>query len=363
MTIISAVVLLGILIFIHELGHFIVAKLSGVKVLRFSLGFGPKVVGRKWGETEYMISAVPLGGYVKMLGEEPGEELDEAELKRAFHVQPLLKRALIVFNGPLFNILLTFVIFTIVLAWGSPVNIPVISKLLPVIDQVEEGYPAQRAGLKPGDTVLSIDGKKIDTWFDMVEIVAKSPGKELAFQVKRGGKVLDVKITPKSIEQEGGDGQKITIGRIGVRKVGGGFFTPIKANSLLDAPVKGVIATYKMGFFVIDSIKMLITGEVSVKNIGGPVTILKESGKAASAGLLPYLMFMAILSVNLGILNLLPIPILDGGHLLLFALEGIKGGPLSEKAVIVAHKIGYAIIIILMVFALYNDFLRIFRPE
>jgi len=362
-TIISAVILLGILIFIHELGHFLVAKLTGVKVLRFSLGFGPKVFGRTWGETEYMISAVPLGGYVKMLGEEPGEELDESDLRRAFHTQSLLKRALIVFTGPLFNILLTYLIFTAVLAGGVPVNIPVISKLLPVIDQVEKGYPAERAGLKPGDLVVSINDRRIDTWFDMVEIVSKSPGKQLRLGIKRGEELLDIPITPEKIEREDSEGKTVVIGRIGVRKTGGGFFQSVKAESLLEAPFKGFIATYRMGFFVFDSIRMLITGEVSVKNIGGPVTIFKESGKAASAGLLPYFMFMAILSVNLGILNLLPIPILDGGHLMLFLIEGIKGRPLDERTVVLAHKIGYAIIILLMVFALYNDFLRIFSPS
>ncbi|RMG73801.1 MAG: RIP metalloprotease RseP [Nitrospirae bacterium] len=363
MTVLSAIVLLGVLIFVHELGHFIVAKLSGVKVLRFSLGFGPKVVGKRWGETEYLLSALPLGGYVKMLGEEPEEELPLEEAERAFNRQPLHKRAMIVFAGPLFNILLTYLIFSLVLTAGLPINIPVIKQLKPTIDSVEEGYPAHKAGLKPGDLIKEIDGRPIDTWFDLVSIVSKSPDKELEFTVLRGEQLLKVKIKPQRVEEEGPQGEKVVIGRIGVRKTGGSFFESIEAKGLLQAPIKGAWATYRMGLFIVDSIRMLLTGEVSFKNLGGPVTILKESGKAASAGILAYVMFMALLSVNLGVLNLLPIPILDGGHLLLFLVEALKGEPLNERTVLIVHRIGYAILIILMGFALYNDIVRIFTDS
>jgi regulator of sigma E protease len=360
LTIFSAIILLGILIFIHELGHFIFAKFSGVKVLKFSLGFGPKIVGKKIGDTEYMISAVPLGGYVKMLGEEGGEELTESEKASAFNYQPVSRRALIVIAGPIFNILLTFVIFSSVLSIGLPVNVPVMSRMLPVIDEVQEGYPAHEAGMQPADRIVKINEKEIDTWFDMVNIVAQSPGKELLFDVKRDKQVVSLAITPLSVEETDFEGNPITIGRIGVRKIGGGLFDTIQAEGLLTVPAKGLIATYKMGFFIIDSIKMLITGKVSAKNLGGPITILKESGRAASAGLLTYFMFMALLSVNLGILNLLPIPVLDGGHLLLFAAEAIKGKPISEKTIAIAQRIGMAFIIGLLTIALYNDILRLF---
>ncbi|MEC4684539.1 MAG: RIP metalloprotease RseP [Nitrospirota bacterium] len=351
---------MGILIFVHELGHFLVAKFSGVKVLKFSLGFGPKVIGKQIGETEYMLSAVPLGGYVKMLGEEAGEELDEADKARAFNQQSVTKRILIVLAGPVFNIFLTYIIFTAVLSTGLPVNVPVLSNILPVIDEVQEGYPASEAGLKAGDVIVKIDSKRIDTWFDMVNIVVKNPGKKLDFVVKRDGKLLDLKIVPQSVEEVDPGGKKVVIGRIGVKKLGGGFFESIQSDSVLEAPVKGVTATYKMGFFVVDSIKMLITRQVSLKNISGPVTILQESGKAASAGLLTYFMFMALLSVNLGVLNLLPVPILDGGHIVMFVIEGIKGKPLSERTIAVTQKIGLALLLLLMAFALYNDFVRIF---
>ncbi len=332
-------------------------------MLKFSLGFGPKIIGRRIGETEYMVSAIPLGGYVKMLGEEAGEELEEPERERAFNNQSVLKRMLIVFAGPLFNVLLTFVIFTSVLLSGFPVNVPVLNNILPVIDEVQEGFPAVDAGLRAGDIVVKINDVEIDTWFDMVNIVVRNPGKPLDFVVKRDGELLDVRITPLSVEETGPGGEKVTIGRIGVRKLGGGFFESIESESVLDAPIKGAVATYKMGFFVLDSVRMLMTRKVSLKNISGPVTILQESGKAASAGLLPYFMFMALLSVNLGILNLLPIPILDGGHLVLFMVEGLRGKPLSERTIAVAQKIGLALIVLLMVFALYNDLARLISPK
>ncbi|HDH01652.1 MAG TPA: PDZ domain-containing protein, partial [Nitrospirae bacterium] len=210
---------MGILIFVHELGHFLVAKFAGVKVLKFSLGFGPKVIGKQIGETEYMISAVPLGGYVKMLGEEAGEELDEADKERAFNQQSVTKRILIVLAGPVFNIFLTYIIFTAVLSTGLPVNVPVLSNILPVIDEVQEGYPASEAGLKAGDVIVKIDNKRIDTWFDMVNIVVKNPGKKLDFVVKRDGKLLKLRIIPQSVEEVDPGGNKVVIGRIGVKKL------------------------------------------------------------------------------------------------------------------------------------------------
>lgn len=359
MTFLSAIILLGILIFVHELGHFLFAKLANVKVLKFSLGFGPRILGKKYGETEYLLSAVPLGGYVKMLGEEQGDEITDEEKARAFNFQPLSKKALIVLAGPFFNILLTFVVYTVVLSMGLPVNTPVLSKILPVIDEVQEGYPGFEAGLRKGDLIVEIDGQKIDTWLDMVDIVAKNPGKDLRFVVKRGTELLSFMIKPKPLEETDIQGKKLIIGRIGVKKAGSGLFETIQSTSRLEAPFYGLVATYKMGRFVIETIVMLFTGELSTKNIGGPIMILSESGKAASVGLLAYIMFMALLSVNLGVLNLLPVPILDGGHILFFCIEAVKGKPLSEKTVLIAQRIGLAIIVTLMVFAFYNDIMRL----
>lgn len=359
MTLISAIIMLGVLIFVHELGHFIFAKLAGVKVLKFSLGFGPKLIGKKIGETEYLIAAVPLGGYVKMLGEDITEGFPEEEKERAFQFQPLLKRTLIVLAGPVFNILLTYSIYTVALSAHVPINIPNIASFMPVVDEVTEGSPADSVGLKSGDRIIEIDGRSIDTWFDMVAVVRKNPRKALHFVVKRGERTLEYTIVPERVEVTEGD-ENVIIGRIGVVKSSGDLFRIIESESFIEAPYKGALATYKMGFFIFDSIKLLISGEVSFRNIGGPVTIIKESGRAASAGLLPYFMFMALFSVNLGVLNLFPIPVLDGGHLLFFVIERLKGGPLDEKTMVIANKIGIAILFALMFLAFYNDIMRIF---
>jgi regulator of sigma E protease len=429
MTVISAVILLGVLIFVHEFGHFIFAKLMSVKVLKFSLGFGPKLIGKKMGETEYLVSALPLGGYVKMLGEEPGEELTEEEKERAFHFQPLWRRAVIVLAGPLFNILLTYIIFTGFLSVHIPIKVPSLASLMPVvtdvvagspavkagfqkgdkiiavdgneittkverggriidltvtpgkleislgdksvtvdyigvesflsptIGEVSYGSPAFRGGLKTGDKIVGINGHEIVTWYDMVRIIRDNPDKSLAFSVMRDGNTLEMDIVPKAVEIPIDNGTRI-IGRIGVGQFDAAEV--ITSKTFLEAGYKGVIATYKWGFFIFDSIKVLIKGDISSKNIAGPITIVRESGRAATAGLVTYLMFMALISVNLGILNLLPIPILDGGHLMFIVVERIKGAPLSDRTVSIAQRIGLALLLALMVVAFYNDIMRIF---
>lgn len=359
MTIFSAVVMLGILIFVHELGHFLFAKLMSVRVLKFSLGFGPKIIGKKIGDTEYLLSAVPLGGYVKMLGEEAGEEIQGEESVNAFHAQSLGKRAVIVIAGPLFNVLLTYLIYVTVLSCHIPVNIPNVSSFLPVVDEVAVDSPAARGGLKAGDRIVSIDGKNIDTWFEMVGIVRENPGREIEVVVLRGKSEFASRIVPNAVEV-GENAEKTVIGQIGVLKRNGDFFQTIESDSFGDALYRGAVATGKMGLFVVDSIRMLAVGDVSLRNVGGPVTIVQESGRAAAAGILPYFIFMALFSVNLGILNLLPIPVLDGGHLLLFAVEWLKGSPLNEKAVGIVNRIGLALILALMIVAFYNDFMRLF---
>lgn len=359
MTALWALVLLGILIFIHELGHFLLAKTFNVKVLRFSLGFGPKLFGFKGKETEYVLSAFPLGGYVKMAGEDPEEPLSEEDLPRAFSHQPVKKRVLIVLAGPLFNILLGYMVFASVLATGRPITLPKLEKLLPVVDEVVQGTPAEKAGLQPGDRILEVEGKRVDTWFEMVDAVSKRPGQPTRFTILRDNRKIEVTIVPMS-EKEKINGKEITIGRIGIKKDVGNFIYQIEADSFIEVPVKAALATYRMVEFVVDSIGMFITGTVSVKNLGGPITIVKESGRAAEAGVLAYFMFMALLSVNLGVLNLLPIPVLDGGHLLLYTVEGLKGEPLTDRTVIIVNRIGYAILAFLMGLALYNDIFRLF---
>jgi len=358
-SVILAVVLFGILIFVHELGHFVFAKLSNVKVLKFSLGFGPKVIGKKIGETEYLISALPLGGYVKMYGEDVGDEVEPVDTERSFKGQKLWKKALIVLAGPLFNILLTFGLYTSLLAVGIQVPVPDLKNLMPTADEVEPNYPAAAAGLQKGDKIVRIGDTDITTWIDIINVVGMNPGKPLDFAVRRGVDLLKFTITPLAVQQTDKSGKTISIGRIGIRKTGQGLYTLIESPSLLDAPGKGAYATYKMGTVIFDSLWMTLSGEISFKNLGGPISIFTESSKAASAGAITYFLFMALVSVNLGVLNILPIPVLDGGHLLFMAIEAVIGKPVSDTAIAISQRIGIALLLALMALVMYNDIFRL----
>lgn len=354
-TVASFIILIGILVFVHELGHFILAKRIGVKIIKFSLGLGPRLIGKKIGETEYLISAFPLGGYVKMAGEDPTEEVPPEDLERSFMAQPVLKRTAIVSAGPIFNFLFAYLVFLIILAQGLPINIPSIGTFLPRLGQVDIDSPASRSGLKEGDIVIAINAQRIFTWDEMTEIVMKNPEKELTLRVKRDREEIGLKVIPKKVVVKDLKGADIEIGRIGVSKR---LETKIVKGDILNAPLKAAIALYGWSELVIQSIIRLITGKLSFKYIGGPILIGKMSGEVASIGISAFIMFMSIISINLAILNLLPIPILDGGHLLLFAIESIRRRPLSIKMRERAQQIGLFIIIILMIFAFYNDIMR-----
>lgn len=358
MNFLSAIILLGVIIFVHELGHFLSAKLMGVRVLKFSLGFGPKLVGRKYGDTEYRISSIPLGGYVKMFGDEPGEELKEEEKQVAYNYQPVWKRFAIVASGPLFNFILTYIIFVVFLSYGLPVGIPKLESITTHIDEIVKNSPSEKAGLRNGDKIISINGKDVYAWDEMTSIIRDNPGKELKIRVERAGQELDFKVTPEAVKTKGLKGEDITIGRIGITKTK----LPvdmITSETIINAPLKGLEATYRISVFILKITVKLITGSIPLKTVGGPITIAHEAGKIASIGILPYLMFMALLSVNLGVLNLLPIPILDGGHILFLGIEAVRRKPLSEKFMIIGQKIGLAIIILIAAFVIYNDILRL----
>jgi regulator of sigma E protease len=359
MGILLAALLFGILIFVHELGHFIFAKLCNVKVLKFSLGFGPRIIGKTIGETEYVVSAIPLGGYVKMYGEEVGDEIADQESGRSFKNQPLWKKAVIVLAGPFFNIFLTFGLYTSLLVAGVEVPVPDLKNLMPVVDEVDQSYPAAAAGIVAGDKIVKIGETDINTWIDIINIVGNNPGKSFEFVVQRGGKLLSFTITPTAVQEKDRSGKPITIGRIGIKKNSRGLYSLIKSDSLLEAPGQGAFATYKMGTMIFDSLKMTLSGEISYKNLGGPIAIFTESNKAASAGAITYFLFMALVSVNLGVLNLLPIPVLDGGHLLFMGIEAIIGKPVSDTAIAIAQRIGIAILIALMILVMYNDIFRL----
>jgi regulator of sigma E protease len=349
----SAIILLGLIIFIHELGHFLSAKLMGVRVLKFSLGFGPKLIGKKYGDTEYLISSIPFGGYVKMLGESSGEELKEEEKVFAFNYQPVWKRFIIVFLGPLFNLVFAMVIFFFVFSYGIPVLLPEVGDVLPQ-------SPAERAGLMKGDTVISIDGSQINQWDEMTKIIHTSPGRSLNLKIKRRSEVITLSVVPEKKRIPDLFGQGKEVGLIGIKPSGNTF---IKKSDLAESLTNAVSRTWEIAVLTIVSIVKLIQRVIPMETIGGPILIVQMAGEQASLGILNFFVFMAIININLGVLNLLPIPILDGGHILFLGIEAIRRKPLEEKFITIAQKVGLAVILFIMAFAIYNDLIRIFTGK
>lgn len=349
MSFLSALILFGFVIFIHELGHFLFAKISGVKVLKFSLGFGPKVIGKKIGETEYLVSAFPLGGYVKMLGEEADEIIENSEKDRAYNNQPVHKRASIILAGPVFNILSATVIFFFIFMIGVPTFLPIVGEVMP-------DTPAARAELLKGDRIIEINGKKVQYWEDVTEIVYKSANKQLELKIQRGSEILSISITPEKKIVKDIFGQDKEIGLIGIKP--SGDTTKVKSD-LFTSIKNAFMKTIDLCVLTIMGIIKLIQRIIPAETIGGPIMILQMAEKQATAGALNFFAFAALISINLGILNLLPIPILDGGHLLFLSIEAIRKKPLSEKTLMIAQRIGLIVIISLMIFAFYNDILRI----
>jgi len=351
------VLALGALVAFHEFGHFWVARRAGVKVLKFSIGFGPKIVGRQIGETEYLVSAIPLGGYVKMLGEDSGEEISEEDKRRSFSHAPLYKRFAIVAAGPVFNLLLAYLIFTVWLATSSiPLFVPSFADLAPTVETVIAGSPAEAGKVKSGDKIIQIGDKHINTWNEMTEIVKRSPGKPLPVVVEREGRTESLTITPGSRKETQSDGTEIEIGQIGITKSNKAL---LDSKHLILAPWDGLRATWGWTKLTIVGIWKMITREVSADNIGGPLTIAKISGDAATQGFSNYIFLIAILSINLGVLNLLPVPVLDGGHLAFFTLEAILRRPVSIRSREVAQQIGIFLLICLMLYAFKNDILNV----
>lgn len=349
MTFLSAIVLLGILIFVHELGHFLFAKMMKVKVLKFSLGFGPKLIGRKYGETEYLISAFPLGGYVKMLGEDREDEISDEDKARAYSSQPVWKRLLIVVSGPVFNLFFAGFIFMFVFLSGVPV-------LMSEVGEVLVDSPAARAGLLKGDSIIEINNAPVMRWDEMTGIIHKSPGVKLSLKIKRGDDLIALDITPEKKTAPNIFGENKEVGLIGIKPLGKTF---IEKKNPLSAVSHAVMRTWDLSVLTIVSIVKLIQRIIPADTIGGPILIFQMAGQQAAEGPLNFLVFMAIISINLGVLNLLPIPILDGGHVLFLGIEAIRRKPLSDRALMVAQRVGLAALITLMVFAFYNDIMRL----
>jgi regulator of sigma E protease len=439
-------IVLGVLVAFHELGHFLAARWVGVKVLKFSLGFGPKIFGRKMGETEYLLSAIPLGGYVKLFGEDETEATTQEDRARSFAHKGLWGKVLIVAAGPGFNFILAYFIFAGWLATGAPLPVPTFQDLTPDIEAMvpgspadtagihigdrvsrvngqdistrtelfdavakskgqaltieikrgeqfktltvtpttapgpqvsaqEPGYylgveeapplvtsvtpnsPAEKAGLQAGDHVVKIEDQTIHTWSQMTGIVKESPNRQLHIEVLREGHRTSLTVTP-SAEKATVNGQPVEVGKIGIAGPGGRSI--IRSNTPLLALYDGLRATWGLTELTVVGLYKMIVGDISSKNIGGPLTIANISGEAASQGAANVIYLIAILSINLGVLNLLPIPILDGGHLLFFLIEGILRKPLGERQRELAQQAGLVLLVGVMVFAFWNDLERIF---
>jgi regulator of sigma E protease len=447
-TIASFLIALGVLIIVHELGHYFIARLCGVKVLRFSVGFGRPLVTRRVGpdQTEWVLAAMPLGGYVKMADEREGTVPPE-DLPRAFNRQSVWRRFAIVIAGPVANFLFAILVYwllflsgvqeakpivappdagspaaqagftrgetirsingTAVQSWQEvrwqllqlaidrqPARIEVVNErnaidwrtldlsrvnademegdllakiglrlyrpdVPAVIGDVPAGGVAARAGIRTGDRVIAVDGAPVPTWETLVTKVRASPGKPLRFDIARGDTRLLIEVVPETIPQAGAT----PFGRIGAGpRVDPDALKPYYLDvryGPLEAVGKAIAKTWEMSIFSLRMLGKMLIGEVSWRNLSGPVTIADYAGQSAQLGLTPYLAFLALISISLGVLNLLPIPLLDGGHLMYYTVEILKGSPVSDRVMEIGQRAGLAVLLFLMAFAFYNDINRL----
>jgi regulator of sigma E protease len=448
-TIAAFVVALGSLILIHELGHYLVARAAGVKVLRFSIGFGRPIISRRFGrdDTEWVLAIIPLGGYVKMVDEREGT-VDPADLPRAFNRQPVSRRFAIVVAGPVANFLLAILVYWVLFTGGMPGMRPIIGEpavstpaaaagftegetilkvgtesvttwqdarwallqhavdrarvkvelrsesgaveirtldltgitsaeldadvlkavglgrfsppIAAVIGQVVKGSPAERSGLAVGDQILGIGGEDVRDWQEVVSVVRKNPGQRLEFELRRaGGQDERLAIVPEEFKEG-----SAVVGRIGAAP-------RIDSEALKALMVevryppgeslwRAVAKTWETSVFSLQMLGKMLTGHISLKNLSGPITIADYAGQSAQVGWVAYLSFIALISISLGVLNLLPVPLLDGGHLMYYIVEILKGSPVSERAMQIGQQVGMALLFTLMLLALYNDVNRLF---
>ncbi len=352
-TFLATVIVLGILIFVHEFGHFLLAKLLGVRVEAFSLGFPPRLVHKQVGETDYRLSVIPLGGYVKLLGENPNDEVPPELEPFSFMHHPLWHRFLIVVAGPTFNLLFALVALFMVFTFSG------IPYLTTEIGGVTDNTPAARAGLQKGDRVLAVGSHQVTRWDELSQLIRQGGEEPVVVTVKRGEQVLKIEVTPQRMETPdifGSPTQAVLIGisnsdNMAVEKVG-----PVQAL------IESTEYTWRLAYLTVYSLYKLLAREVPLKALGGPILIAQVAGHQAQLGVAPLVQFMAVLSVNLFLLNLLPIPILDGGHLLFFTLEAFRGKPVDIKHREMAQGVGLMLILALMILVFYQDILRLVRP-
>jgi regulator of sigma E protease len=351
-SVVAAIIGLGVLIVVHEFGHFLFAKLSGVGVLTFSVGFGPKLWVKKMGETEYALSAFPLGGYVKMVGEDPDDQVSPSDIEKSFAHKSLLKRIAIVAAGPGFNLLLAvFFLMIVFIFYGVPV-------LSTQVGGVEPGSPADRAGIQKGDRITAVNNQPVAEWEELSRAIKESQGGPLKLLIRRESQEVNITVEPMKREGRTIFGEKKDEWMIGI----GSHVSIEKGNPGL-AIVKAVQQTYDYSKLTLVALYKMISGEVSPRNLGGPILIAQMAGQQAQEGLGSFLGFMAILSINLGVLNLLPIPVLDGGHLLFFLVEALIGRPVAVRHREVAQQVGIFLLMLLMVYAFYNDIARFFEKQ
>ncbi len=354
---------LSLVVFFHELGHFLVARLCGVRILVFSIGFGPEIIGfNDRHGTRWKIAAIPLGGYVKFFGDENAgsapdtprlESMTEDERKQSFFFQPVPKRAAIVVAGPMANFVLAIVIFaTIFGLYGK-------QTMTARVDAVQPDSPAAAAGFQTGDLVVSIDGKAIDNFEDMQRIVSESAGDTLKITVDRKGVPLVLTATPTLKEMKDNFGNVHRIGLLGISR----STAPADLKLHPVAPPQAVWMGMQETWFVIDRtltyIGGVVVGREAADQLGGPIRIAQISGEVATIGFVALIHLAAVLSVSIGLLNLFPIPLLDGGHLLFYSIEALRGRPLSDRAQEFGFRIGLAIVVMLMIFATFNDIVHL----
>lgn len=349
-TILATLMVIGVLIFVHELGHFLVAKYYGVGVEAFSLGFPPKLISKKVGETDYRISIIPLGGYVKLVGENPGEEVPPEKQARSFSHRPLRQRSAIVAAGPVFNLLFAIIALSLVFTFtGLPY-------FKAEIGGVQPGSPAEEAGLQKGDLVLSINGQEVARWEDLSRLILSSGDEPLEVKFRRGGQDLQVALQPRTMETSNIFGEKVSARLIGVSAPD---HYEIERVDPLSAWWHGLTYSYRILEVTVVSIGKLITQKVPLNSLGGPIMIAQVAGNQAKQGPAQLIHFMAVLSINLALLNILPIPMLDGGHLLFFLVEAVRGKPVSIKQREIAQAIGLTALLTLMFVVFYHDILRV----
>jgi regulator of sigma E protease len=349
----SFLLVLGILIFVHELGHFLFAKLFKVRVLKFSLGFGNKLIGKTWGETEYLISAFPLGGYVKMYGEQPGEEVAEADKEVSFSHKTVGQRFWIVFGGPLFNLLFAVLVFWLMFVFAGRPDLAETTK----IGTISAGSAAEQAGLKKGDLILTINDHKVTSWEQVSSSVRDSGGKKMQLAVQRGSDMLTIEATPvrdkvKNIFGEPTEERYL----LGMSRAEDVVYSKV---SLPESVTLALQHTWSMIVLTVMGLVKMIQRVIPASELGGPIRIAEIAGEQFKEGWINLIHFTGLLSVNLGILNLLPIPILDGGHLVFLSIESVRRKPMGEMALMRAQQVGMALLGTLMLFVFYNDIARL----